>query len=119
MKAKVSYGTCKIAGLGMDFECPFCEVLVKSGERHKCHPLQQTINAPAKRKHKRKLAQERGMSKRKRGEKKDYYTLVPVMKHDLRALLFWAAIGISKSNSGAYADAPDIISCYATDVKLY
>lgn len=40
--------------------------------------------------------------------------IVEVVNSDLRALLFWAAIGMRKSRGGAYEDElPNILTCYA------
>lgn len=49
---KVSYGKCHIQVSGMDLECPFCKVLVKSGTSHECRPMsiEQKIARPRKRK---------------------------------------------------------------------
>lgn len=35
-KKTVNVGTCSISVQGMDFTCPLCLTLVKSGEEHKC-----------------------------------------------------------------------------------
>lgn len=49
---------------------------------------------------------------------------VPVARHDLRALLFWASVGMSKSKGGAYADIeesrgdPGILLSYAQHIKF-
>lgn len=32
---------------------------------------------------------------------------IRIYKHDLRALLFWAAVGLSKSQGGSYQDAAE------------
>ncbi len=46
---------------------------------------------------------------------------VAVLKHDLRAILFWAAVGLSNSNSGSYRDAEGehgIVDSYAKSIKF-
>ena len=44
---------------------------------------------------------------------------VPVLRHDLRALLHWAAFGITRVSGGAYQqDAPDIIESYAKSIRF-
>jgi hypothetical protein len=51
----------------------------------------------------------------------DSWTEVVVLKHDLRALLFWASVGISVSKSGGYRDAEGeggIVATYARDIKF-
>jgi len=44
-KASVSYAHCSIAVEGMDFTCPLCGTVVKSGEHHSCaKPEDQAYN---------------------------------------------------------------------------
>lgn len=49
---------------------------------------------------------------------------VQIYKHDLRALLFWAAVGLSKSQGGRYQDAaetdgdPGIVNSWAEYLKF-
>jgi len=50
---------------------------------------------------------------------------VEVSLHDLRALLFWSAVGIAKSNGGSYGEAadseignPGIVRRLAKDIKF-
>lgn len=40
MKMSVSYGSCYISVIGMEMTCPFCKVVVKSGESHECSPVE-------------------------------------------------------------------------------
>lgn len=35
-RTKLSVGSCSIYVEGMDFKCPLCQVVVKSGHRHQC-----------------------------------------------------------------------------------
>lgn len=51
--------------------------------------------------------------------KPDKWTEVAVLKHDLRALLFWAHVGITNSKSGSYQDAAGehgIVHSYAESI---
>jgi hypothetical protein len=42
-----------------------------------------------------------------------------IVTSDLRALLFWAAIGMRNAKGGAYADdLINILECYAEEIKL-
>lgn len=36
MTVKVTYDSCFISVQGMDFRCPLCLTVVKSGQRHMC-----------------------------------------------------------------------------------
>ena len=56
---------------------------------------------------------------------RDTEDTVPVTRHDLRGLLFWAAIGVSQSEGGSYANDieemegdPGIIKSYADHIKF-
>lgn len=52
MKTRVSVGSCFIQVSGMDFTCPFCKTLVKSGTQHQCNP--KTIEVLPKRRGRKK-----------------------------------------------------------------
>jgi hypothetical protein len=41
-----------------------------------------------------------------------------IIVHDLRALLFWATVGIRQSTAGSYQDIKDIIESYACDIDF-
>jgi hypothetical protein len=41
-----------------------------------------------------------------------------VATSDLKALLWWAAIGVSKSNWGSYQDIVDVLESYAEHLKF-
>lgn len=43
--------------------------------------------------------------------------LVEVVKEDLRALLFWANVGVRKSKAGSYRDIEEIIKSYSQYIK--
>ena len=49
---------------------------------------------------------------------------IKIHKHDLRALLFWASVGVSKSQGGGYRDAaendgdPGIVASWAECLKF-
>lgn len=46
-RTKVSYERCSIHVEGMDFKCPLCGVLVKSGESHECkRPKKAAMERP-------------------------------------------------------------------------
>ncbi len=36
--------------------------------------------------------------------------ILPIQRKDLKALIFWASIGIEYSVDGSYPDTPDVIS---------
>lgn len=44
--------------------------------------------------------------------------ITEVVTSDLRALLFWASVGIAKSKSGSYRDICNILSQYSEDIKF-
>lgn len=43
---------------------------------------------------------------------------IEVVASDLRALLFWATIGVSESRSGSYRDIINILESYAAHIKF-
>ena len=43
---------------------------------------------------------------------------IEVVASDLRALLFWATIGVSASRSGSYRDIINILESYAAHIKF-
>ena len=60
------------------------------------------------------------MPSKPRKQKRDRWSEVVVLRHDLKALLFWASIGIERSVSGSYRDAEGeggIVDSYARGIN--